>query len=62
LAAQHPKIRDVVAAVGDRDREIAHDDTGIVNRTALPTRRQRRRQRVGEPEPISQLDQQNAPA
>jgi hypothetical protein len=41
LAAQDAEVRDVIAAVGDRDREVAHDDAGVVGGVALAGRRHR---------------------
>ena len=58
LAAQHAEVCDVIAAVGDRDGEVAQDDAGVVGAAALPRRRHRLRERRGEPEPVGQLDQQ----
>jgi hypothetical protein len=58
LAAQDAEVCDVVAAIGDRDREIAQDDAGVMGASALPARRHRLREAGGEPEPIGQLDQE----
>lgn len=44
----------MIAAVGDRDGEVAKDDAGVVGGAALAGRRHRR----GEAEPVGQLDQE----
>ena len=58
LAAQHTEVRDVIAAVGDRDREVAQDDAGVVRGAAHSGQRHRLGERSGEAEPVGQLDQQ----
>ncbi len=58
LAAQDTEVTDVIAAVGDRDREVAQDNAGVVDTAALSGRRHRRRQTCGEPEPVGQFDQE----
>ena len=51
----------MIAAVGDRDGEVAQDDAGVVGGAALSGRRHRLGERRGEPEPVGQLDQEKGP-
>src|SRR5690349_4820879 len=52
----------MVAAVGDRDREVAQDHAGIVGGAALAGRCHRLRERRRQSQPIGQLHQEKAPA
>lgn len=58
LAAEDAEVGDAVAAVGDRDGEVAEDDAGLVGRAALSGRRHRRREGRGEAEPVAELGEQ----
>jgi hypothetical protein len=58
LVAQHAQVGEVIAAIGDRDREVAQDDTGVVGGAALPARRHCLRERRRQRQPIGQLDQE----
>ena len=51
----------MIAAVGNCDGEVAQDDARVMGASALSGRRHRRREGGGEPEPVSQFDQQQGP-
>jgi hypothetical protein len=57
LVADRAQIGQAIAAVGQHHRQIPDDPAGIVAPTAFTHRRQRTRERVGEPEPIGRLGQ-----
>jgi hypothetical protein len=61
LAEQDAEVGDAVAAVGDRDGEVAQDDSRIVSGAALAGGRHRARERLGEAGAVGELGDQKRP-
>jgi hypothetical protein len=61
LIAQRPKVGKAVAPVGEHHRQVAQDLARIVARATRAGRRHRRAEAICQPEPVGQLDEQNAP-